>query len=625
MTYKERRRAGRLFFFSILWLGSCGETEPPSPEAFFFVDHVSKSTTTFERGDLRSLRDEDALSAPVTLKADTRICLAPPLASRLDFTVDLPSHPVLRFGIASATSSRPGNRSPVVFRLLLRDGDRQKTVFREVVPFRLRNRWLNREVELDSPAGSQVRLTFEAKLLNPGEETSGDSGEFFPLWANPVLTSRRDDNNASNIILVSIDCLRSDHVGVYGYERDTTPHLDRFAEDGVVFETAIGTAGSTHPTHMSIFTGLLPSFHGATPLRELSRSVPYLSELLGEASYQSDALVTGAYLSQHFGFNRGFHTYRRINRSPAAETVDVALDVMQRAEGQNHFMFLHLIDAHWPYEPPPEFLERFGTGTPDVPRLLGKVANQEPPDGPEDLEQLVGLYDGEIAYADRELGRFFDELKAIGVYDRALIIVTADHGEAFYEHGRWQHTITLYEEIIRIPLIVKWPENSEIGRVKVPVSQVSIFPTILEEADVDLGPVQAVGLGRFVSGGEAEAELGAVVSECVTKSTPESGAIKMVSLRNDRFKYIATFRTAPESNLIIDEMIDEELYDLTRDPGEKHNLWKDPLVETEPYRQQLQAYLGEAREFEKGRKGEGVVFDEKILEQLKSLGYVDPR
>jgi arylsulfatase A-like enzyme len=303
----------------------------------------------------------------------------------------------------------------------------------------------------------------------------------------------------------------------------------------------------------------------------------------------------------------------------------VALDILARPGGDKHFLFLHLIDAHWPYDPPPEFRERFRASAPNVSHLLNKVLDHEPPDSPEEVDQIVALYDAEIAYADRELGRFFDELKARDLYDRSLIILFADHGEAFYEHGRWQHTITLYEEIIRIPLILKWPGNSPVGRVKVPVSQVSIFPTVLEAAGVDFGPMRATGLKQFVNESGTPIEPEAMVSECVTTWKPELGAIRKVSLRNDTTKYIATFRTTAESAITIGEILDEELYDLTRDPDEMRNLLEGSGVDTGPYQQQLRAYLSEAREFERGRMGEEVILDDAIEEQLKALGYVDPR
>ncbi len=625
MTPCARHRLGAWFFLLISWLCSCSRQAPPVPGAFFFVEHVRSSEDTFKRADLSSLRDEGYLAAPVTVRADTRISLTPPLPSRLDFTVDLPSDPVIRFAIATATRRKLGDRSPVVFRILLKDENRRETVFREVVRPRRRNQWLDREVRLDSWLGSTIRLTFETKLLDSESGTSAERGELFPLWANPVLASFSGGGNASNIILISVDCLRADHVGVYGYPRATTPHIDRFAESGVVFETALSTAGSTHPTHMSIFTGLLPSFHGATPLRELSRSVPYLSEILRQASYQTDAVVTGAYLSQHFGFNRGFNTYRYASRLRAGDAVDMALDVLERSGEDKHFLFLHLIDAHWPYDPPPEFRERFRTSAPNVPHLLNKVLDHEPPDDPDEIDQIVALYDAEIANADQELGRFFDELKARGLYDRSLIILFADHGEAFYEHGRWQHTVALYEEVIRIPLIVKWPGNLPTGRVTTPVSQVGIFPTVLEEAGLDFSPLRATGLKQFVDGSGTPSEPGAVVSECVTTWKPEVGAIRTVSFRTDTTKYIATFRTTAESTIAIGEILDEELYDLARDPDEMQNLLEGPGMDSGPYQEQLRAYLREAREFERGRMGEEVILDDAIQDQLKALGYIDPQ
>ena len=253
-----------------------------------------------------------------------------------------------------------------------------------------------------------------------------DHDALFPLWGNPVLSTAEAKTGTPKLFLISVDCLRADHVGTYGYARDTTPNIDRLGLDGVVFETLIATSNTTLPTHMSIFTGLTPSEHGASNLHQLSRSVAYLPEIFAASGFLVDGVVSGAYLAQNFGFERGFHRYLSLERPRASVTIDAALQVLDRARGQAHFFFLHLIDVHWPYDPPTELQERFGPIQTDVPALQNKVLRQIPPDEPREIQQAIDLYDAEIAYADHELGRFFDALKARGLYDDAFIIVTAD-------------------------------------------------------------------------------------------------------------------------------------------------------------------------------------------------------
>ncbi len=168
-------------------------------------------------------------------------------------------------------------------------------------------------------------------------------------------------------------------------------------------------------------------------------------------------MVTGAYLSQSFGFERGFRVYRFLNDPGAETTIDAALELLRRARGRSQFLWVHLFDPHWPYLPPKNLMERFGPRPADLSGLLQNVSRQhEPPANGEAVQRAIDLYDAEILYTDRELGRLLDELESTGLYDRSLILVVGDHGEAFHEHGLWQHTLTLYDEMIRIPLIVKW-------------------------------------------------------------------------------------------------------------------------------------------------------------------------
>jgi arylsulfatase A-like enzyme len=579
-----------------------------SAAARFLAEALPSSGVTVNRAGLPSLRKSGFLSVPLTLQDDTRRSIVPPAAGRVQIPVDIPPESVLRFAIAAATLSDPEFDSPLQFRITLRDRGREETLFRETLRRRDRNRWLDREISLADWGGAKAQLALEV-----GDDAAED---VFPVWGNPVILPARSPAESRQMILISIDCLRADHVGANGYERDTTPHIDAFAKDAVVFERAIATSATTLPTHMSMLTGLTPSEHGASNRHRLSPSVAYLPELLASAGFQADAVVSGAYVSQYFGFERGFHSYLSLHHPRASETVDAALLLLDRTEGGDRFLFLHLIDPHWPYRPPAGHEERFGPIRTNVDRVLQKVLDQIPPDGPAEVEQARDLYDAEIAYADRELGRFLDELRARGLYETALIVLTADHGEAFYEHGSWQHGWTLFDEVVRIPLIVKWPGAGRPPRVNHLASQVDIFATLLQYAGIPAPHARSTSLEAL---GERERRY--VVSEFLATPDPAKPPHKKVAFRSESQKYIVTFRTG-DDDLTVSEIESEELYDLAKDPGELQDLFPRTADEASELRRVLHTYLEQSRAQRGKAVGQAVDEDELLRQRLRSLGYL---
>ena len=609
-----------------LWLGLLGMTlitaqacQSPvldSAAPFFFVDQLARKAGTYARADLPNLHLQGDISTAITIADETRRALAPPSPSRLTFAVDLPPNPVLRFAIAAATlGGRPTQRSLLEFRIFADVGRGEELCFSRTIERPKRNRWLDHQVDLGQWSGRKVQLTFDVR---PTEQTVSND-VVFPIWGNPVLESQTPQAGKP-MIVISVDCLRPDHVGAYGYRRDTTPRIDAFASKATIFNTAISTSSWTLTTHMSMLTGLNPSFHGVSRTRKLADDHPYLPDLLSQRGYETIGVVSSAYLSHTFGYDRNFHEYRTLKRPRASQTVDEALLRLRRKTHKNLFLFLHIIDPHWHYLPPEEFIERFGPRPHDVDGLMGKVIDREPPSGPEEIEQLINLYDAEIAYVDSELGRFFDELVSMNLYDSSLIVVTADHGEAFYEHGFWQHSDTLYEEMTRVPLIVKWPGQRHTGRSDVPVTLRDLYPTLLEEAGLDTDIPGARNLQPIAEGLDEEARSRILVSE-VTWHRDGPNFMK-VAVRNGDHKYISSFRTRSDDKLTVDAILDEELYDLSNDPGELVNLLQDPSVEVEPYRKKVLVYLDTAREYQKTRQGEGVILDEETRERLKRLGYL---
>ncbi len=391
------------------------------------------------------------------------------------------------------------------------------------------------------------------------------------------------------------------------------------AREGTVFENAFATASWTLPSHMSMLTGLVPSLHGATKWEKLSSGIDYLPEILGRSGYQSSGVVSWVYLSQVYGFERGFDSYQVLDRPQAGEIVDLAIAELTRGRGQPQFLFVHLWDAHWPYMPSPSDLARMGGRPRDISSLHELIRDGKPTSDPEEREEVIRLYDAEIASADRELGRLLREMKSMGLWENALVAITSDHGEAFLEHGHWEHSQTLYDELTRVPLIVKWPGQAEPGRELSPVSLVDLYVTFAEAAGAEVDEVGGEGAiaRRSLT---APPDGNRIVLSEVNWRSP-SGSYMKIALRDRGRKYIATLSGPAGDDLGATEVEREELYDLVKDPGEREDLLGRDEESLNRFRAELRSFLEVARTARALRQGDPVVLDEESLEKLKTLGY----
>jgi len=283
-----------------------------------------------------------------------------------------------------------------------------------------------------------------------------------------------------NIILISIDALRPDHMGCYGYHRNTTPNIDKFAQEAVLFKTAFAHEPWTLPSHMSMLTGLYTITHG---VYNLSPRILTLTELLKNAGYRTIASAYSYFMMPIFGFWRGFDRYMWL------QSGDLLDDPLRVAEYQNQriveqikknqspfFAFIHYYDVHsnmeyLPYDAPPPFNRMFtaDNGTEfhfRVPNIYASEYLRYIHDNKIELSEaerqhIIDLYDNGIAYMDHCIGELFQSLKAMGLYDDTMIIITADHGEEFQEHGGMLHSNPYYYDVLmHVPLIVKLPESS---------------------------------------------------------------------------------------------------------------------------------------------------------------------
>ncbi len=340
--------------------------------------------------------------------------------------------------------------------------------------------------------------------------TRRGSAWILPVWILAGAGSGCDDREEPrpNLILISIDTLRADRLGAYGYERNTSPHLDALAARGVRFETVIADSNWTLPSHATLFTGLPPSFHGATgPKDRLRTGIPTLAEVLKQNGYRTFGVTGGGFVDERHGFARGFDQYR-------LEPVDfrTALDLVVRmlrplGPEERFFWFVHTYDVHCPYHPPPRYARLFDRQPPsDRLDTRGRCGNPHYNGMSLTAGQarfLSDRYDGGIRYADDLLGAFVERLDADGRLRNTIVVVLSDHGDEFLEHGQIGHRNSQFIQSLRVPWIMVGP-GLEHRVVTQPAGLADVMPTLLDLLDLPAPVVQGVSMRPFIEGRAAE-------------------------------------------------------------------------------------------------------------------------
>jgi arylsulfatase A-like enzyme/Flp pilus assembly protein TadD len=391
-----------------------------------------------------------------------------------------------------------------------------------------------------------------------------------------------------NVVVITIDTLRPDHLHCYGYTKIETPTIDRIAQSGVLFEKGVTQTPLTPPSHASIFTGLNPPSHKVRDTGGfiLSPSTPTLASVLQQKGWETAAFISSAVLKKRFGFDHGFDVYDDQMPRPgnarefledaerrAGDTVDHAVEWLDGRGDKPFFLWVHLYDPHTPYDPPSPFRELYK-------------------DRP---------YDGEIAYADRELGRLMEHLRRKSPPEKTLVAVLSDHGESLGEHGEYSHGVFLYDATLRIAFLLSGPGVPPGMRVPQQARTIDLLPTILAllGAPAPAG-VEGASLVPLFSGQDA----GTTASYAETLFPRiNMGWAELRAIRTNQWKYIRAPRP--------------ELYDLSRDPRETNNVLAEHPAEVRKLEAKLAAAIGPAG----SEKVETTPMDERTLAQLKSLGY----
>ncbi|MHC4942329.1 MAG: sulfatase family protein [Planctomycetota bacterium] len=420
-----------------------------------------------------------------------------------------------------------------------------------------------------------------------------------------------------NLLILMVDTLRADHLGCYGHARDTSPELDRFAEGSVLFAAHYAQASRTGPSVASLFTSLHARTHGVVnPLNQwdgigvLEESNSTLAEALARNGFRCGAVVANPNVYPQFGFSQGFDTYRTVHiHMDAAQINERALEWLDGKHESPFFLYLHYMDPHSPYGAPPPLDTRFVDPDYAGPFTgehieLDEILSGKRTANAADREHLLALYDQDIFLWDQAFGRLIQALEARGLLENTIVVVVSDHGEEFLEHAGVLHGYTLYEEQLRVPLILRAPGLSS-GRVAAMTRNIDIMPTLLDQLEIpETEGLQGKSLVPLIENGRKEDRY--VFSEAGIRAVK---TVKMRALQEGGWKYIET---------LFPPDIPPQLFDLTEDPGEQEDLFQEQPEQAETMRKKMQALLEKIPEGE----SRSATLDREGLEQLKKLGYV---
>jgi len=399
-----------------------------------------------------------------------------------------------------------------------------------------------------------------------------------------------------NVVIITLDTTRADRMGFLGSDRGLTPSLDTLAREAVIFSRAYAQVPLTTPSHAALLTGTYPQFNHISDLgAPLSKDIPYVPDLLKQRGYHTGAFI-GAYILdakvQARGFDRGFEVYdgNFHRRAPgedryhsierrAGEVVDHALAWLSRRPPGPFFTWLHFYDAHDPYDPPSPYNEKYASAP----------------------------YDGEIAYTDAQVGRFITALRSRNLYRNTIIVIAADHGEAFGEHGEQRHGMFLYDETIHVPLLIKLAGTQASKRVNSRVALTDVAPTVLQAVGISVPrAMQGKSLMPAAQNGSAGADDPSdqsVYSETDYGHRAFGWAV-LRSLRTGKYLYVQ----APK----------RELYDQASDPKAQHNLAPDSKAVADTLESQLTSFHDKTS----SAKTEQAKVDPAQAENLRALGYL---
>ena len=435
--------------------------------------------------------------------------------------------------------------------------------------------WFDERVDLEELAGMDARLLLRAKVFPPGAQVSRG-------WSDPRIMALQNrawkgsSRKQPNIIVVLVDTLRADHLGCYGYSRKTSPNLDVFASESLLFETAVAPSSWTWPSTASVLTGQYPLRHGVLDGSRctLSLDKETMAEICIGAGVKTAAFVTNPLICESKSFDQGFESFHSLSWADAEVVVDAFAGWLEQARKGRFMAYLHFMDTHGPYAPPDEYIAKFcdpedenRIPEPELKKLRQVLGTRKRDATDADrlgVECAMHRYDAEILYWDEQFGRLLGLLKEHGLDDKTIVMVTSDHGEEFLEHGGLGHGWNLYDVTLHVPLILGGP-GVEPGRVKEQVELVSLLPTILDAAGIDQPAEGTFDAPSLLNGEDAG-----------VSGTAYSHTEHAFCVEHNRRSGLYSIRTE-EWKLVYDPVTEKRLlYNLKKDASEAVDLASKP-------------------------------------------------
>jgi arylsulfatase A-like enzyme len=487
---------------------------------------------------------------PMKVHGDARPSVVVTVPARVRFEADVPARGAsLAFGFVA----RPVEARLDV-RVAIRTGAEAVPAWQET--FEGVRGWSGRRVDLARWRGRRVAL--EVSIDGPAGATAA--------LAEPELLGAPEAAHP-NVLVYLVDCLRADHVAAYGYRRATTPAIDALARDGVLFEKSYACAGWTKASVGCLFSSLYPAQHGARgPDGALGADLPTLADAFRGAGYLTAAFVANPIVDGGFGFDRGFDRFYQASRefvgkavngvnTDAADLTKALVPFLEANKDRRFFAYVHSLDLHFPYAPKAPYDRLFAA-----------------PPAPADLD----LYDGELAGNDHEIGALVQALTRLELDDDTILVVTADHGEEFGEHGFDRHGHSVFDTLLHVPLVVRLPGRAGAGRrLAEPMNNLDVAPTLLALAGL---PPQPGFAGRDLSGA---VRGGGAVPAADLYAEQIGPRDTVYALRRSGLKYVERLR--PEPGALF--------FDVGRDPGETRDLLEAEPERAEPLRADLRRFI----------------------------------
>ena len=563
------------------------------------------SAKIFFRDGVNRFLPVQAVSCRVKYQGASQQALLAPAGSRIEVELNVEKGDRLAFSLFN-----PGAK-PLKFLVKTGAPGREKTLFSGSISERIGK---VETVVLRRPAAGRMRLILETLGLGLG------------AWINPCQLQARP--RPRTVLILMLDTLRADHVSAYGYRRLTTPALDGLAKGSLLFSRAFSPSSWTLPAHVSLFSGRDILGHGVvSPESSIPGDLPLLAETMQENGFVTLAQTGGGFVDERYGFDRGFQCYAsRSNDTFLRETAGLLYssfieDAVSFA-GQDLFVFLHTYQMHAPYKAPDRYFRAFN---PDLDIFLQGVGSDlrslceslpaMPAAAVAQRQKLIDLYDASILYSDQELLKpLLAYLRKSHRFDDATVIVLSDHGEEFCDHGDWEHGHTLYQELTRIPLIVKLPgqKQGEIRRQLVSITDVAAL------IQAQYGMSDNAGSFRIDDPGDPQR----ILELSLPVSPFHSGLFGKVSFVGNDHQYIHNFLPpADAGNGLARKPVPsgDEWFTLGEPPGAAAEPYSPSPELHSQYKKMLADYILRLKALKKNRGP----LDPELLEKLKALGYLN--